>query len=129
MEEKKKSHRGLKIVGIVLLIFIVLAVIGSASQTKEGVNNANPTTGNQAPAEPEQPKFDIATFYPKVETGMTKAQVTELAGKPSDGCTESETAGFGKYEICNWNGSFTSGQFATVSFKDGLVESKSKTGF
>lgn len=123
-----KKHKVLSVV----LGLILLGIIGSAAG---GGKNAATTlqSNNQAstatPKATAKPKLDIAAFYGKVQNGMTKDEVVALADKNPGNCTESETQGFGKYEICNWYGSFGDTGFATVTFKDNKVDTKSKTGF
>ena len=112
------------IIGVILL--------GAVINASGGGNNANPpaNNNNQAAEEPaEKPKLDIAAFYAKVQSGMTKEEVVNLAEKDAGNCTESEIQGYGTSEVCNWYGNFGDNAFATVIFKDGKVESKSKTGF
>lgn len=114
-------------------IFILIAIIGSAADDdKTNTASKSTTTGDKvaATATPTPaPKFDAAAFYAKVENGQTKPQVTELAGKAADSCTESEIAGYGKTEYCNWNGSFGDNVIVSVIFTNDNVSSKSKTGF
>lgn len=120
-----KKHKALTVVIVLVGLFVIGSIAGGSQQSQ--TNNQQPAQQEQK--QPEQPKFDVATFYGKVENGMTKEQVVAVAGKDADSCTESEMAGFGKYEYCTWNGGFSQGAIASVNFKDGKVESKSKTGF
>lgn len=116
----------------VVLVLIILGIIGSASGASKSTSTTSSSTDSSAPiaatATPK-PKLDIAGFYAKVQNGMTKDQVVALADKDPGSCTESEMQGLGKYEYCSWYGSFGDNAFASVTFKDGLVQSKSKTGF
>jgi hypothetical protein len=122
-----KKHKVISVIlGLIVLGVIVSAAGGGKSTTNTGSSN-NQAATTQKPA--EKPKLDIAAFYSKVQNGMTKDEVVALADKNAGNCTESETQGFGKYEICNWYGNFGDNAFATVTFKDGKVDSKSKTGF
>lgn len=116
-----------------LLVIIGLGVIGAAAgggntTQNTGGNNQNGTQQAAQP-QPEQKKFDVKVFYDQVQNGQTKEQVTQLAGKEADNCTENEIAGYGKTEVCNWNGSFSDGAVASISFKDNAVNMKTKTGF
>ncbi len=136
----KKQNRAMGITGIVLgsialitaliITAIGLAILGGAADEANKIKdekNNKATSAEQK--QPEKPKLDIAAFYAKVENGMTKDQVLELAAKDPGNCTETEIQGYGKSEYCSWYGSFGDNSYASVSFKDGVVESKSKTGF
>lgn len=120
-----------KILSVILGV-IVLGVIG-ASAGGGNTNNNGSSGGNSNQTsqqqEAEKPKFDVKAFYEKVQNGQTKEQVVQLAGKDPDNCTENEIAGYGKTEVCNWNGSFSDGAVASISFKDNAVNMKTKTGF
>ncbi len=63
----KKSNKVIKVVGIIVLIFIGLAIIGGASNTNKEVDKSLKAPAANTPApEPEKPKFDVSTFYSKV---------------------------------------------------------------
>lgn len=115
----------------VLTVILTLVVIGVISSAAGGGNSSTNSTGKPAAEQKaaEKPKLDIATFYSQVQNGMTKEEVLGLANKDAGSCTESEIQGYGKTEYCNWYGNFGDNAFASVVFKDGKVESKSKTGF
>lgn len=122
-----KKHKVISVIlGLIVLGVIVSAAGGGKTTTNTGAGD-NQTTTTQKAA--EKPKLDIAAFYSKVQNGMTKEQVLELADKNPGNCTESEIQGYGKTESCNWYGNFGDNAFAIVIFKDGQVQSKSKTGF
>lgn len=133
----KKQNKGMGIAGIVLgsialvtalvVTAITLALIGGVAEEADKADKKKNSSSEQR--QPEKPKLDIAAFYAKVENGMTKEQVVELAAKDPGTCTESETQGLGKYEYCSWYGELGDSSVASVTFKDGAVESKTKTGF
>lgn len=115
----------------VIIVFVALVVIGAAAG-----GGSTPTTESTSPsaspaatgASPQQSAaFDLAAFYAAVQNGQTKDQVVQAAGgKEPDSCTESEIQGLGKSELCSWT-TFDGG--VTVTFSDGAVTSKTKTGF
>lgn len=121
-----KGHKLLTAV----LIFTVLVVIGIVAGKPENkpVSNENPYQSH-VPTQSEEKKFDVVTFYDKVQTDMSRAQVLELAGKKPDNCTESTVAGSPTFEYCNWNAAFGAQGVAVIGFSNGTVVSKSKTGF
>lgn len=115
----------------VILVVMGLGVIGAASgggNTNQPANSGGQTQQASQPKQ-EEKKFDVKAFYDQVQTGQTKEQVIQLAGKQPDNCSENEIAGYGKTEVCNWNGSFSDGAIASISFKDNAVNMKNKTGF
>ncbi len=123
-----KKHKIISVIlGLIVLGVIVSAAGGGKSSTNTPSSGSGTQTSTEKPA--EKPKLDIASFYSKVQNGMTKDEVVALADKNPGNCTESEIQGYGKSEYCNWYGSFGDNAFASVTFKDGKVESKSKTGF
>ena len=73
------------------------------------------------------PKLDLAVGYEKVQSGMSKAEVESLMGKPTS-CSETNTASLGKYEWCYY-GSFTDKATYSVGFKDDVVDNKSKSSY
>lgn len=115
----------------VILGIIVIGVFASATgggksgTTNSGSSGTSQTTQKQA----EKPKFDVKAFYDQVQNGQTKEQVVQLAGKDPANCSENEIAGYGKTEVCNWNGSLSDSTFVSISFKDNAVNMKNKTGF
>ncbi len=114
-----------KVISIIVGLIIV-GMISSANGTK---TPSNGDTSSAGPVAAEKAKLDIASFYAKIQNGMTKTEVIDLAAKDPGSCTESEIQGYGKTEYCSWYGSFGDNAFASIVFKDGNVESKSKTGF
>lgn len=122
-----KKHKILTVVIVLMVLGVIGAATGDKSQTT--TSNQSGVSQSSSPAPTEKPKLDIASFYAKVQNGMTKDAVVALAEKDPGSCTESETQGIGKYEFCNWYGSFGDNAFASVTFQDGKVQSKSKSGF
>lgn len=113
-------------------VIIGLGVVGAASgggNTAQPANNGEQTQQATEQPKPEEKKFDLKAFYDQVQNGQTKEQVIQLAGKDPDNCSENEIAGYGKTEVCNWNGSFSDGAVVSISFKDNAVNMKNKTGF
>ncbi len=56
MEKRRKSHRGLKIVGIVILVFILLSVISSAKDTNKSVDKSLNTTNKSTDSQTDKPQ-------------------------------------------------------------------------
>lgn len=131
-EPKKNWFMRHEVTGVILAV-IVIGVIGAAAGGGNKTQNTGSSNqgGSQQASQPKQekPKFDVKAFYDQVQTGQTKEQVVQLAGKEPDNCSENEIAGYGKTEVCNWNGSFSDGAFVSISFKDNAVNLKNKTGF
>lgn len=125
-ESNKNWFAKHKILTAIIVIVGLLIIGGATSGTNNSQQNNSQTDTTSAT---KKPTLDIKTFYSKVENGMTKKQVLELSNKEPGECTESETQGFGKYEICNWYGGLSDNTFVTVSFQNGKVDSKTKTGF
>lgn len=121
-----KKH---KVISVILGLIVLGVIVSAAGGGKTTPNNGSNTNQTSTEKPAEKPKLDIAAFYAKVQNGMTKEEVVTLAEKNPGNCTESEIQGYGKTEYCNWYGNFGDSAFASVSFKDGKVESKSKTGF
>lgn len=122
-----KKHKIISVILGLIVLGVVVSAAGGGKSTNTGSGDNKQATTTQKPA--EKPKLDIAAFYSKVQNGMTKDQVLELAEKNPGNCTESEIQGYGKTEACNWYGNFGDNAFASVIFTNGTVSSKSKTGF
>lgn len=118
------KHKVLTVILALIGIVIISSAFGGSTKTE---NSSTKTTTEEAKT--EKPKFDIATFYGSVQSGMTKAEVVELANKDAGSCTETEAPGIGKLESCLWYGSLGESTFVSITLQDGKVNSKSKTGF
>lgn len=103
--------------GIIIILVIIGAVLGGGKSLNKGSRSQNNSTVEK--------KVDDS-FYSQIKEGQTKAKVTQLAGKDPYNCSASSAAGLGETEICSW-GDLTT--FVTVTFYNGGMHSKSKSGF
>lgn len=130
--EKTNWFKKHKILTGILIVVGLFIIIGIASGGSEKTTTTTVVTTDQpqaaAPAQAEPPKFDPEVAYPKIENGMTKAQVEEVTGKKSDNCTESAIAGYGTSEYCTYGGFSDKGSIS-VSYTNGTVSSKSKSTY
>lgn len=131
MSDQKKNwfvrHKVLTVILGLVVLFIVIGAAGGGKKTP--TSTSQPASNQQKAAESEKSKFDIAAFYEQVQNGQTKAQVVQLAGKDPSNCSESQFEGLGTTEICTWTGSLGDSNVATITFNNGTVNSKTKTGF
>lgn len=115
----------------VLLALFAIGVIGSAvggDSSPQSTKKSETTPAASTQTTPK-PQLDLAAFYGQVQTGMTKDEVVTLAANDAGQCTASEIQGLGSSEYCSWYGSFGSSGYVAVTFQDGKVSSKSKSGF
>ncbi len=110
-----------------IVVFVLIGIGGAAGGDKESSNTSKPAESSQ-PA-PEQSKWDAAAIYPQINAGMTKADAEKVIGKASDNCSETSIEGYGSSEFCIYTGGFTDAGSITVTYSNGTVQSKSKSGF
>jgi hypothetical protein len=130
MESNKPKKSWYKKWWVWVIVIIVLIGIGGAAG---GGDKSKTTTTTSKPAAstpaPEQPKWDAAAIYPQINAGMTKADAEKVIGKTSNNCSESAIEGYGTTELCVYTGGFGDTGSITITYKDGTVQSKTKTGF
>lgn len=125
-----KKHKVLTGIIAVVVLLVVVGAAGGSSSKNSSSSSPSTSVASSASASPSASnKLDLTAFYGQVQNGMTKDQVVGLAQKDPGNCTESETQGLGKYEVCTWYGNLGESSFVTVQFTNGTVSTKTKTGF
>jgi hypothetical protein len=111
-------------------ILVLLGIISSALAPKSTPATTNSDTPTPA-ASTETPaaKWDVQAAYDKITIGMTKAQVEEATGKPSDSCTESDMGQLGKSESCSYGNAFIDKSSIFVTYSNGEMSTKTKSTY
>jgi hypothetical protein len=138
MEKAKKNwfkrHKKLTIVGGIILLFVIVGAASGGGKPQGTTPAASQSSAEQKDTSQNQDasksgstkKIGLAEFYDQVENDMTKEQVTELAQRDAQNCTEFQDQYIGKTESCNYGG-FTDGGIVSVTFTNGKVSTKTKT--
>lgn len=113
------------------ILIIVLLFLGAASNSINSDDTQSDSTGTETSQEETSGngEWDIDAAYAKIENGMTKAQVEEATGKQSESCTESEDPTFGKTEICSYGNPFIDKGSISVTYRQDVVENKTKSTY
>ena len=140
---KKKQHKVMSLIGLILgtvalLIAIAVTVItvswfSSAANDYKNIQTDNNSSKNLNDST-KKPKsgWTDAQFndaFTKITTGMTKAEVATITGKPSPECT-TLTAGTTSREMCKYGGDYEqdAGRI-TITYEAGKVQNKVKSEF
>lgn len=135
MNEKKPNwfvrHKALT--GLLVLV-VLFALLGAAGGSSNNANNKSTGSNTQAstpatPVKEEKKGFDYKAFFDQVQTGMTKDEVTKLAGQDPSNCTESQDPTFGTMEICSYGNAFIDKGDVMVTFEQGKVSNKTKNSY
>lgn len=113
-------------------VIIIFAIIGSMNMPKQQPSAAvsAPTSTSLQPTTPQPAaKWDYEAVYNNIQTGMTKTQVEEMTAKKSENCTESEIAQLGKSELCSYGNAFTDKAVITITYRNDVVDSKTKSTY
>ncbi|MGE5298983.1 MAG: hypothetical protein ACM3KF_03005 [Acidobacteriota bacterium] len=129
----KKKSIGKAVAGTVLGALSVIISIAMLVSASKAIDEAlKPTTTSPSSStessEAKSAAFDGEAAYDKIANGMTKQEVRDIAGVDPQNCTASETAGIGKMETCSYGNVVKDNVVLSVSFTDGVVTSKLKTG-
>jgi hypothetical protein len=118
------------VVLIVLLLLIFFATTLAYRNTSS--NTATPAIVEESLTESvieESSKWDIQVAYDAIATDMNKVQVEKVTGKSSENCTETDMGAYGRTESCFYGHSVFSGSYILVIYKDGFVQTKSKSEY
>jgi hypothetical protein len=131
MVERKKNWFARHKVTTVILAFVLLMIIISASKGSTGTTPAATSSSVQPTSQttPAPVKWDVETAYAKISNGMTKSQVEEATGKKSDNCTESTSEYVGKTESCSYGNAFIDKGSIMVIYSQDAVSSKTKSTY
>lgn len=121
---KKAWYKRFWVWALVIVIVLSIAAAGG-SDTSSPSSSSNASSGSD-----EKPaKFDLEAAYNAVQTGMSKAQVEEVTGKPSESCTRSEQEDIGSTEMCMYGSAFKDKGVLTVTYMNEEVYSKTKSTY
>jgi hypothetical protein len=126
-----KKHKVLTVVLVFFGLVIIGAAVGGSSETanKQSADKAPAASQSSQTGQPKAPAWDAQAVYDKINAGMTKAETEQVIGKTSNDCSKTSIQGYGETEYCNYSGGFGSKGTITVTYHDGVVETKSKLDF
>ena len=130
----KKKSIGKAVAGTVLgalSVIISITMLVSASKAIDDAlkpTTTSPSSSTESSEAAKTATFDGEAAYEKIANGMTKQEVRDIAGVDPENCTASEVAGIGKMETCSYGNVVKDNVVLSVSFTDGVVTSKLKTG-
>lgn len=108
---------------VTVLAVSALAMGASGCDTQQqnsGGSSNNQQQGEQQPAKaPEPKKASSQEIYDKVQNGMTKEQLVQIAGKEPDNCIDQDIEGIGKSSTCSYG-------TVSITLTNGAVSSKIK---
>lgn len=130
----KKASKGKAITGLVLGILSIVitllmqqalgnAIDDALAPTKKSDNSESTKKDDSSSTKPDE--FDGEATYKSIKTGMTKAEVTKVAGVDPDSCTKSETDSM-TMETCSYGNIIKDKVTVSVTFMDGKVSDKTK---
>lgn len=124
-----KKHKFLTVVLAFIALMIIASAGGSDKQAATTQQAAPAQAATSEPAPAPQTKISLDEFYGKLQDGMSKAEVTALAGgrEPSS-CTEMEMEYVGKLDSCSYGGFMDAGM-VMVQFTNDKLTSKSNSKF
>jgi hypothetical protein len=129
-----KRHKKLTIMGGIILLFIIIGAVSGGGKPQGTTPAASQSPAQQKDTSQNQDaskngstqKISLGEFYDQVQNDMTKEQVTKLAQRDGQNCTEVQDQYLGKIESCNYGG-FSDGGIVSVTFTNGKVSTKTKT--
>lgn len=109
---------------IIIVLFLVLGAAASKNSDKiEDAAKSLESSYNESTT-----NTDLVAAYDKVAEGSTKAEAEAALGEESSSCTSSSFSQLGSFETCSYGG-FSDGVTISVTYKDGVVQSKSKVDY
>jgi heme/copper-type cytochrome/quinol oxidase subunit 2 len=123
----------LNLIFMIIAAIIIIAIIAlGAAASKEGTELNDAAKKLESSLEESESansanKADLVAAYEKVNEGMSKADAEKELGSSSN-CTSSSYSGLGSFESCSY-GSFSDKVTISITYKDGAVQSKSKSEY
>jgi len=124
-----KKHKILTVIGVVFILIIIGSASGGSKNNSTSTPSKTTTTNAQQVETKEEPKWDAQAIYDKIQNGTSKTDTETIIGKTGENCTTSDTPGVGSMDVCFYNGGFGSKGSIVVTYLNGTVYSKTKTGF
>jgi|GEM_PF-6195187 len=127
-----KKHKILTVIGSIILFFIIVGAASGGSKNSTPTSTQKTTdasTTTEQVKKEEKPAWDAQAIYDKLQNSMNKADAETVIGKTGENCSTSDTPGVGTMEFCLYNGDFGSKGSISITYLNGTIYSKTKTGF
>lgn len=117
------------IAAIIIVLFLIIGAAASKNSDKiEDAASKLESSLEESNNSSDASASTLVAGYDKVTEGMTKSAAESALGTSSTSCTTSSYSGVGTYEVCSYGG-FSDKVSITITYKDGVVQSKSKTNY
>lgn len=116
------------ILGILIIGLVIILSAAASKATEDSFNSAAKDIESSIEESTNgASNSELIAAYDKVTEGMSKADAEAELGSSSS-CTSSSFGNIGNFETCTY-GSFTDKVTISVTYKDGSVQSKTKSEY
>lgn len=131
LEGREKNFKLTVIIFVVLFALGIVANIVNLTVLKKSATKIDvPKTSAPSVQSSGSSKSgtELSAAYDKLTDGMSKSEAETILNRKGTSCTTSSYSGLGTYESCSYGG-FSDRVGVYITYKDGVISSKSKTEY
>lgn len=113
------------IINFAIIMPSVNKAVQETSRTSLESSSSSDFSSSFGDEESDEVNAELVAAYDKISEGMTKADTEGALGVEARRCSESSFSS-GKYETCSYGDTLKDNVSITITYKDGILQSKSK---